>query len=148
MGPWGNFKSPLGLMTVLCLVPCDLGHSGLGGRSHHACCQVAGLCLVPCNLWLLGLGRALLLGAFLSTGLCCLLFVLVCSCSFAFALVACSVSRCFAVAFLGLGLSCLGRVGLRFWVSGLFVRSFSFRPAACAVQKKSAPGARPKQPNV
>ena len=94
-------------MLVTALFPVAFGHSDLG---------VSRL-LVPFDalLWLR-----------------CLVFVLVCSCSFAFALVACSVSRCFAVAFLGLGLSCLGRVGLRFWVSGLFVRSFSFRLAACA----------------
>ncbi len=31
-GAMGELKPPLGMMSDLCLVPCDLGHSGLGGH--------------------------------------------------------------------------------------------------------------------
>ena len=93
---------PVAKLPASALFPVTFGYSVLGGPGF------------------------LVLFSLLFTGLCCLLFVLVCSCSFAFALVACSVSRCFAVAFLGLGLSCLGRVGLRFGcLACLFVRSRS-----------------------
>ena len=99
------------------LFPVTFGHSALGGPSF--------LVLFSSLYWA-----------------SCLLFVLVCSCLFAFALVACSVSRCFAVAFLGLGLGCLGRVGLRCWVSGLFGRSFSFALAAFVVSRVTPHGFR------
>ena len=128
----GGTKSPLGMLAGRCLVPCGLaagaqGHSGLGVPCPHACCQEAGHCLVPCGPWVTrawGCPASWCARQFF-IGLCCLLFVRVRSCSFSFALVAWIVSRCFAWDFLGLGLSCFGRVGLRFWVSGLFVRSCS-----------------------
>ena len=118
------------MLAGCCLVPFDLRSLGLGSPSLHACCQGAGRCLVPCGLASLGLGSpSQLLGALDDvTGLCRLLFVLVRSCSFSFALAAWIVSRTLAVAYLGLGLSCWGGVGLRFGLPGLFVRSRSRLP--------------------
>ena len=123
----GELKSPLGMMAGRCLVPWGLAagaqdRSGSGVPCRQTCPQDACHCLVPCDLGHSGLGVPCSLVPLTLTWRWCLLFVLVRSCSFSFALVACIVSRCFAWAFLGLGLRCFGRVGLRFWVSGLFVR--------------------------
>ena len=52
------------------------------------------------------------------------------SCAFLFAPASCSISCLSAMASLGLDLSCCGRVGFRFGLPGLFVRSCSRLPPA------------------
>ena len=155
-GVMGELKSPHGMMALASLffltsshlvleslammprydgfcflVPSDLRSFGLGGACHDTFCLEAFCSFVPCDLLSLGLGGALLLVAFtfmVSRPLSGLLFVLVRSCSFLFALASCSASRLSTVACLGLDLSCCGRVGFRFGLPGLFVRSCSRLP--------------------
>ena len=125
-GAMGELKSPLsGMVAGHCLVPCDLASLGLGSLPVFT--PVARLlvtALFPVTLGRLDMGVCQF-PCCSSLLFCVCSLVLVLVCSRLFALAAWFVSRTLAVAFLGLGLSCCGRVGLRFGLPGLFVRSCS-----------------------